>query len=91
MSTVAPSNEKQTLQDELAQARALVEDGEYEAALDHLTTARELAQEQGDAEALREARGLGPDGVAGAPRLEGAGTGLEAVTQPKLGSGRRPR
>ena len=58
MGMVAPSNEKRVLADELAQARALIEDGEQEAALDRLATASEIAREQGDAAALRAIRGL---------------------------------
>jgi hypothetical protein len=56
--TVAPTDEKQVLADELGQARALIEKGKYTRALDRLTSAREVAQEQGDREALDEVRGL---------------------------------
>ena len=58
MSAVAPSNEKQTVERELAEARALIDEGEYEAALDQLATVREVALAQEDAEALEEVRGL---------------------------------
>ena len=58
MGTVAPSNEKQALADEIGQARALVERGEHEAALDGLEAAREIAQAQHDVDGLDEVRML---------------------------------
>ena len=64
MSTGAPSNEKHALADELAQARALIEDGEYEAALDRLVSAWQCARAQHDADAVEEVRMLAQD-VAG--------------------------
>ena len=56
MSTVASSNENQTLADELAEARALIEAGEYESALDALAGIWEAAQAQDDANGLNEVR-----------------------------------
>ena len=54
MATVAPSGQKQELAEELAEARTLIEQAEYEAALDLLESAQEQAHVRGDGEVLGE-------------------------------------
>ena len=54
MGAVAPIDEKQALAEELAEARALIERGEYERALDALTVASEAARARDDAAGLAE-------------------------------------
>lgn len=55
MGAVAPTGEKQALADELDGARALIEAGEYGAALDRLDAVREGASEQRDVKAVARA------------------------------------
>ncbi len=59
MATVAPTDEKQALAGELAEARALIERRESEAALETLARARRIAKARRDARSLREIRELG--------------------------------
>jgi predicted negative regulator of RcsB-dependent stress response len=73
LSTIAPSDRKHALTDGLAEARVLIADGEYEAALDRLTAVREIARAQGDAQALTEIRRLARAVWRRAPRAS-AGT-----------------
>ena len=59
MGMVAPTDEKRALEEELAEARALVDRGAVEAALDVLARARRSARALGDADALGEVGRLG--------------------------------
>ncbi len=56
MGTVAPSDEKQALDRELDEARVLVEQGQYEAALDALAGISEAAHARHDVGGLNEVR-----------------------------------
>ena len=90
MGTIAPADEKQVLVEELAEARALIVAGDYEAALERLASVRESARALVDAEVLGEMRVLAravwlraPRGSDATERADGIVRVVAARLQPR--------